>query len=158
MIVAILPSVTDAYGWTHGFGYIHSVTVKLVLLNPEILRTQLRGFGKLCECWVTTVANKNSASIISATVWGQGDLIKKLVQRVWFAWVSPLNLEKNVLHLGEQEPATFLLVHIHVWSCRVGRNWADVLSKCNLNNRFNYSPRTGVSSLWQMHRNFHCTS
>jgi len=43
-----------------------------------------------------------------------------------------LNLQKNVLHLGEQNPAAVLLVHIHVWSCRVGRNWADALCKCNL--------------------------
>lgn len=61
--------------------------------------------------------------------------------------VSPLNLEKNVLHLCEQELSAFLLLHMHVWSCRAGRNRADALSKCNLNNRFNYSPRTGVSSL-----------
>lgn len=149
-MIAVLPPVTDASDWTSRFGCIHSVAVKLVLLNPTILRIQLKGLEKICELLRYICSKWEFCTYCRCSS-------LKQVQQVWFAWVSSLNLEKNSLHLAEQEPAAFLLIHMHVWSCRVGRNWADALSKCNLNNRFNYTPWTGVSSLWQTCSNFHCT-
>lgn len=137
--------------------YIHSVTVKFVLLNPTILRIQLKCLEKICEFLSYLCTKWEYCSYCQCNSLEGRKSHLKAVQQVWFAWVSSLNLEENGLHLGEQEPAAFMLVHMHVWSCKVGRNWADALSKCNLNNRFNYTPWTGVSSLWQTCSNFHCT-